>query len=650
MEMMVELEAKYEREVKVSGYSFERFQKYVQILNKLQRLIISDAVADDYKSKSDTFTKLMNSNKSCIFAGWASEIVTVKATKTKKASSKCAHPAQSTNKAVREAYGATKNTCTSNQISCNPMVFGFQKNATSAPFCVETGFTAEKTNNAHNVSYECMRASLTVEGSAIQDSKAERLDAMTDAISKNTVAFNEVQKYIFRTCACNDADNKMDKIYKEYIRPHRTCFGLMNSLRHFGYKECSDLTNSLNKENKDFVEQWNEYFNDNNIHELTVPLTKEPEEFDKVYRDMMTSPLVTQYCEKGFVPPASDKKEWVCKTTCTYQEPVDPTIEKPIFCTIDEASWKITKDGKEEFTTAELEKMTIDDAKAPKTMVKLKDTSEEDQVCPVVVVEKVEVIKPSCKISFTQEKEQSKATVSFQNLDKNEVTEINWKVGEADPKAGVEKEILLGKDDKKVFVEFSFKDEKGVVGEKQSCPGEVPEKDDGDKKIPTLDVEAEAAQPTLVKLNAKVSLGGKPLTMPSPEGLHLSWISYKDGGKTIVPFVKPPETKLVDTKVKTPEEIKAEEAAAAAAPKAVVTEGEFSQAESVIVSRLEKAYETCASLIDAQGKTVVEKICKPIPALEKSNNNNNNNYNPNQNAPRPTFIVPRYNTRQQGIQ
>jgi hypothetical protein len=632
MEIMIELESKYAREVTVSGYSFERFQKYVQILNQLQSLIINDAMAADPVS----FSTLVDKPGGCIYGGWASEIKIVNKTPL------CVHPLKAKNPAIVAAYKATKNTCAENEISCNPMVFGFKKSDSKSPFCISTGFASPTVNKAHNVSYECMRSALKVDAKN-QDSKQVRLDAMKNAIAKDPVAFNDVQKYIFKTCACGKGN--MDQSYKSYIRPHRTCFGMMNSLKNFYNKECSDLATSLAKDHGDFAVKWNEFFSDNNIKELKVPPSKEPQEFDKEYNKLISDPLVAKYCEELDVIPIEVKKEWVCETTCE-------TKENKTSCTINKAGFKSLKDGVEVFEIAETLSNKIEDTKPPSALVKMKDTKIVDQSCPVFVEPKVEVKKPSCSISFSKDKDQSKATVAFENLAPNTITEIHWKLGESQPKVGVDKEIIVGKDDKKVSIEFYFKDEKNIVGEKQACEGVVPEPDKVDEKKPTLSVKAEAAQPTSVKLNATVLLDGKPLTLPTGEGLHLSWFRTKDGGKTREKVAKPAETKPTEsTAAKSEEEIKLAADAEAASTKEVVAEGEFSREISVTETRLENQYETCASLIDGTGKTVVEKICNPIPALEKPKQNitNPNNNNNRQIAPTQSPYVPTFNFRRKGM-
>ncbi len=635
MEIMVELESKYAREVKVSGYSFERFQKYVQILNKLQSLIISEAMAAE--TEVGPFTKLIDKPSHCIYGGWASQIVTVS-----KSGSVCVHPSKAKDKDIVEAYKAVKSDCVApDQISCNPMVFGFKKSANKTPFCVDTAG-----NKAHNASYECMRSALKVDAKD-QDPKEVRLNAMKDAMAKNPVGFNDVQKYIFKTCACGGGN--MNESYKAYIRPHRTCYGMMNSLKNFQNKECSDLA-SIAKDHSEFAVKWNEFFSDNNIKELKIPPSKEPQEFDKAYDKVISDPLVEKYCKELDAKPEDVKKEWVCKTTCEMKE-------KKISCVINEAGFKSMKDGKEVVEPAELLSQTIEDAKAPSSPVKMKDTSKPDQICPVVVVEKP--AEKKCSLSFADAADdttKSVATLSFEGYsDKEKPEAITW-APTGTPNKENPMEMVIVKTDADQALKVTYKIAgAAAVKDPLSCEGVIPALVKADTAKPTLAVDAEPTQPTSVKLNAKVSVDGKDVTSALPAGSHISWFHSEDGGTTRAkveakPEVKKTETVAMGDGVQTPpgktEEKKDEDKQE---PAMKVAEGEFSTAASVTEPRMPKAYKTCAELLDAKGVSIAGPVCKSIPALPKDKQNNNN-YNPNQNAPRPTFMVPRYNTRLQGIQ
>jgi hypothetical protein len=428
---------------------------------------------------------------------------------------------------------------------------------------------------------------------------------------------------------------------------------MMNSLRNFENKECSGLSSLLKENDLTFANQWNEFF-DKEIEPLPVPPSKEPQPWDERYRVLIDNQSVKNYCHILENPPVVEAaKTFLCETTCAYKEAVPPTPVKTISCQITKAVWISKKDGKDVETDAmaELENKTIDNATDKKTKIKLKDKKEQE--CPVLVEEKVEVKTPSCSISFTKEKDASKASVAFENIEKKTVSEIHWKLGEAEPKAGVEKEIVLGKDDKKASVKFYYKNEQGVVEGSQSCEGVVPEPGADDETKPTLAVEAEAAQPTSVKLNATVKIGTEDVTKNLPGGSYVSWFRSKDSGKTREKAPakvegKTDKTSAIQDQTTTAnaDETKDE---TTKEPEVKVPEGEFSTATTVTETRMPEVYQTCASLIDAKGVSIAGPICKTIPAISKPSQNNSNNNNINQNGPKPTFMAPKYNTRRQGV-
>jgi hypothetical protein len=646
MEIMVELESKYAREVEVSGYSFERFQKYVQILNHLQSLIISDAVAADPETVK--FSTLVDKEGGCIYGGWASQIIMVN-----KTTPVCVHPSKASDKNIVAAYKAAKSNCKETaEISCNPKVFGYKKSEGSTPFCVETGPYKASMNKAHNVSYECMRSALSVEKTDEQDSKAERLKAMKEEMKNHPTDFDDVQKYIFKTCACRDT-GKMSTSYKKYIRPHRTCFGMMNSLRNFENKECSGLNSLLNEKDLTFAKEWNEFF-DKELEPLPVPPSKEPQAWDERYRVLIDNKSVQNYCKTLENPPVIEAaKTFVCETTCAYKEAVPPAaVKKTISCQITKAVWKSTKDGKDVEADAmdELENKTIENATAPKTMVKLKDKQEKE--CLVKVIE--EPAEKKCSISVEDvkdDKTKSVATLSFPGYPDGEKQEaITWTPAGTPDETEKSKKMVFVKTeaDQPLTVTYQISE---VIPSKEprSCVASIPKLEKSDDTKPTLDVEAEPAQPTSVKLNAKVKVGKDDVTTKLPAGSYVSWFRSKDNGTTREKAPAKVENKEdAGTSAIQDQTTTANTDETTKEPEVKVPEGEFSKLTTVTVTRMPEVYQTCASLIDAKGVSIAGPICKPIPAIAKPGQNNNNN-NINQNGPKPTFMTPQYNTRRQGV-
>jgi len=151
MEIIVELESKYDRELKSSGHSSERLQKYVQMLNKLRSFLISEAAAAvNYPKMGEDFEKLLNGQgkKACIYGGWVSEFVTIDG------NSFCKHPSMVNNPKIREAYKSANDNCVGpNNITCNPMIFGYKTSKDEKRFCVDTGYATATKNKSHNSFY-----------------------------------------------------------------------------------------------------------------------------------------------------------------------------------------------------------------------------------------------------------------------------------------------------------------------------------------------------------------------------------------------------------------------------------------------------------------------------------------------------------------
>lgn len=282
MELSVELESRYARETAQYGYSSERFERYKKILTQLKSaLFIPDAYAAPSprggSSSSPTFrgggvvkapsraavknkrsweemandwNKLLSEKRdgkdTCIFAGWISRAVTINGKPT------CTHPdfidGDGPNRHVkpggiiaRESFAYPEPVAGSNcgkddktMIQCNPLIFGYKKEASKALLCVKAG------DDSHNSSFNCMKAALKTEGvnEAEQDLPAKRLKFLRDKFSdsKNAQLFKDVWGFTFKTCLCPTvaADSKGNKTfsqgYQEYMRPHQTCYGLMEMM------------------------------------------------------------------------------------------------------------------------------------------------------------------------------------------------------------------------------------------------------------------------------------------------------------------------------------------------------------------------------------------------------------------------------------
>ncbi|HXH29625.1 MAG TPA: hypothetical protein VNJ01_02320 [Bacteriovoracaceae bacterium] len=236
MELVVELEAKYARDTRVSGYSQHRFEHYSSLLRDIQNLLLATAHADEknWESYQDEFANLISASNSpdkCVYAGWVSKIqhLTVAAKGPKRKASKsayCVHPnyLKKTDPS-HKAYIGAKVCPGIDQISCNPAIFGFKKENERSLFCVTAG-----SENAHNSSLSCMHKALDSGEKQEGDSKEARLLSLTKYLSAKPERLKDVQQFIFKSCVCSEAPAALNTSYHKYMQPHRTCFGLMNMI------------------------------------------------------------------------------------------------------------------------------------------------------------------------------------------------------------------------------------------------------------------------------------------------------------------------------------------------------------------------------------------------------------------------------------
>ncbi len=420
METMVDLEAMYAKEVRTSQIETPKIKKIVTLLQQLRSFIISEAVAADFGSMGKNFSDLLakKKDKACIYGGWISET-----TKDSSGNIFCIHPAFALDKQIRDAYKSNSGSCSSSsQITCNPMVFGFKKAEGEKLFCVDTGYTATKTNKAHNVSYECMRAALSSETVQGQDTKEKRLKDMESYISnsKNKDAFDKVHKYIFDLCACGKGE--MNTAYKMYVRPHRTCFGMINTMRSMRSSECMALTDSLPKNDQEFMKKWNDFFNDKNIAKLSVPANRSPESFDKDYKALIESSPVQNYCS-GTKPP-QDQSEWICRVKCTGVTKPEPN--KPAYkCEVISAG----KKNKEKVEPVEISSLSESLVTAESKTIEavLKDGKKE--ICNVTIETIKNEVEATCSLAIKEEKE-DQATISLSLVSlKSQEVDIKWGAG-----------------------------------------------------------------------------------------------------------------------------------------------------------------------------------------------------------------------------
>lgn len=268
MELVADLESRYQYEVTTYGYDEKRFRIYSSIMNKVVSLLISSAhaestrpqgtvratnlriinpvtqaqlniqqsnrttntpvpakpqktweeLADDFHIQVTTPSRGKVSGK-CIYGGWVSEM--------QGNPGLCVHPnfinPRAPNSVPESQTYINQNGCNKrNQITCNPVIFGYKSESKKSLFCVPAGLP-----ESHNSALSCMKAALSDKQEADTDSKEVRLQNLRNRLVAKPAAFENVQKFIYRYCICETSPNGTNKSYHERVRPHRTCFGMI---------------------------------------------------------------------------------------------------------------------------------------------------------------------------------------------------------------------------------------------------------------------------------------------------------------------------------------------------------------------------------------------------------------------------------------
>lgn len=263
MELSIELESRYKHETAQNGYSQERFERYSKILNTLRSLFWMDAAYASspgkipnisWENMASEFDRLINmkqtpSSETCIFAGWVSRVVTVNGKPT------CTHPdfidgTGSRRHATRMAeesrgypYPNSNSSCSKDDrtmIQCNPVIFGYKNQSQKSLFCVEAR------DGAKNSSFNCMQLALNESPASGTDSKEDRLKYLREKLANTPQVFTQVWEFTYKTCVCptvspNKAggDTTFSQYYQNHIRPHRTCYGLMEMMAGTAF-ECRE--------------------------------------------------------------------------------------------------------------------------------------------------------------------------------------------------------------------------------------------------------------------------------------------------------------------------------------------------------------------------------------------------------------------------
>lgn len=229
MEFMSSAEANSKIQEIVSSGTPEQKEKWKRVISFFSQMIISEAHA----AQTDKFSKYNNAVKGaksnitgsqqCIYAGWISRTVRDPV----KGITYCNHPAnvKGANSSSLTKYISSASCPTGpkdkQKIVCNPSLYGFKTGST--PLC------ADASPEMHNSSMQCMELALSGTPKEVDD----RLKDIAENLAKNKELFKDLMSFVFFNCACDASmgTEKANTDYRDYMRPHRTCYGLLNQLK-----------------------------------------------------------------------------------------------------------------------------------------------------------------------------------------------------------------------------------------------------------------------------------------------------------------------------------------------------------------------------------------------------------------------------------
>ena len=261
MEYFVAVESEYEYLLDVEK-NHEKIKKYTQILNKIRSFLISSAYAaeppktipekkkptpkkksssgpsqkdvrswDEYASKFKELIEGPPQEGKCFYAGWVSRYVIMSNGKPG-----CIHPAYlrmhfpaplpepEEYKAYIHKGSDCKHGADPSEILCNPAVFGYKNEQDKTLFCVPAGAKGQQ-----DAALNCMKEALSTTD-VKADSPAVRLEFMKKHLESNPENFEFIQKFIYKSCICNDTPGVINKQYMDAVKTHQTCYGLMRTI------------------------------------------------------------------------------------------------------------------------------------------------------------------------------------------------------------------------------------------------------------------------------------------------------------------------------------------------------------------------------------------------------------------------------------
>lgn len=645
MQLIAELEDQYQHEEAKQVDTSALKKELIRLFTKLNSLLINSAhaqsVKKSWKERGDDFVRLLKKDNRCVYAGWISTVV----------DNVCVHPSRAGKYAKKngkkvfvpdaEVRGAYKNaaspTCEGqgvNKIACNPVVFGFESGEKDGKlFCVNAG-----KGPAHNSSVECMESALEVKSGSYTPDK--RIEDLANNITANKQIADGVHKYIMQACICSDKAPNMNKNYHKYMRPHRTCYGLLNTVGKTYGGECKVGENPIFKT----FEELNTGMFQNLLDDLKskkITSTRDTD-VEKAYSSFITEKLPAKevaslcgtslpvgpvkavgtgndgedidkdetpkkypYCELEQCtknPDGKTSSALTCKVKVHPEEGLDP-ISTSFNSTSDKTTYPIDLAGLAGIP---------DNLKKGSVECEIKESEPED-------------ILP-CTLSFAEADGKVTATASYELKEEKLKDAPVWSPAPEEGATPTSATFKLPEGEKSISVSFSHP--LATPGKKVSCEGTFPEDKDGateDDNKPSLAIKKDTEGPKNVKvvgtIKAKEKDAEEEAEVKSAEGYTLVW--YRKGASKLdlpEPELDGDEEKkegkplpgmASDTGEKKEEPKKKPDADKedGAGDKVKIAEGPL----NVDVPRSPKGdYQVCAEL---QGKDVIDGGCVTIPKI-----------------------------------
>lgn len=603
MELMVELEEKYEKAVITLGPNSKEARRYSHILNGLKSFLISSAhAATDHAEFSEDFAELIGKDdpkaqgSKCFYAGWISRTTKV-SYKNHRGETQykdvCVHPGRLPKGTLeRTTYMKSKDcpkpdpmkSSINDKISCNPVVFGLKSKAKSTEFCVDAGV-----KHSVNSSLSCMKLALQ-EDSTNQDTRDERLAYLRSQLESEPKLAKSYFSFLSKACLCEENDlGTLSKMYLSRVRPHRTCFGLLNMMSETvscqeGEIEGLEL-DFIKKIKSHTISMQTNSSIDNFYNTFIAQLKSEnPTEYGRVCGGAPALEVVKEEKPIKEDRPVEEAPNYTCSATCS---PVEGALEGEVKC---EFAVTSDKNPNEAVAIEVPEGATI---LGQEVAVKIKDRKAQAKCVPVLPEVKKEEPAPVCSISVSANDEG--AQIAEASVEGAEVKSIEWSNGATETTIEFTKD--LGPLGAKITV---IKDKKELTLE---CPAvDFPEEE---KTAEKPELEIEVTDTTKTHRNFKAIITGER------EGWTIIW--FKKGGESKKPVEKPrirvtEDESTEDTEEEKPKEEEPEE------PKDELKDTEDKEEISVEMGKNE--VEVCAQLVKESERTAPS--CGTVPALKES--------------------------------